>query len=378
MAVNFFKKYGYNNSDVDKKLSLAWATIFYGNKDEESVFCDLGSQAFINSVDSSDIRSEGMSYGMMICVLMDKKSEFDKLWTFAKEHMQYQDGDRKYYFSWQLKNEAPYEIIDPNPAPDGEEYFVTSLLWAARKWGNGEGIFNYQKEADLVLHEMIHKNYNNSQFPMWNSQHHQVVFTTDLTATQMTDPSYHLPAFYELWAKWTNNEADKEYWLESARVSRIFFTRALHPRTGLSPNYSNFDGTPFAATWVADHDYFGYDAFRTIMNISMDYAWNKKDPSQIKIAENLLHFFSSRGTVVCQYTLEGVPLEHCDPVSEALISMNATAIMATENSELAQPFVDQLWNLKVPTGLYRYYNSMLYFLAMLNLSGKFNPDTLEE
>lgn len=377
MAVNFFKKYGYNNSDVDKKLSLAWATIFYGNKDEESVFCDLGSQAFINSVDSSDIRSEGMSYGMMICVLMDKKSEFNKLWTFAKEHMQHQDGDRKYYFSWQLKNEAPYDIIDPNPAPDGEEYFVTSLLWAARKWGNGEGIFNYQKEADLVLHEMIHKNYNSSQFPMWNSQHHQVVFTTDLTATQMTDPSYHLPAFYELWAKWTNNEADKEYWLESARVSRIFFTRALHPRTGLSPNYSNFDGTPFAATWVADHDYFGYDAFRTIMNISMDYAWNKKDPSQIKIAENLLHFFSSRGTVVCQYTLEGVPLEHCDPVSEALISMNATAIMATENRELAQPFVDQLWNLKVPTGLYRYYNSMLYFLAMLNLSGKFNPDTLE-
>jgi oligosaccharide reducing-end xylanase len=39
----------------------------------------LQSEAYIHSVDSHDVRSEGMSYGMMVAVQLGKRREFDAL-----------------------------------------------------------------------------------------------------------------------------------------------------------------------------------------------------------------------------------------------------------------------------------------------------------
>ena len=41
-------------------------------------------------------------------------------------------------------------------APDGEEYYVMALYFAAHRWGNGKGIYNYQAEADRILRGMRH------------------------------------------------------------------------------------------------------------------------------------------------------------------------------------------------------------------------------
>ena len=45
--------------------------------------------AFIWAADSDDVRSEGMSYGMMIAVQMNLQPQFDRLWKFAKTYMQF-------------------------------------------------------------------------------------------------------------------------------------------------------------------------------------------------------------------------------------------------------------------------------------------------
>ncbi len=47
-----------------------------------------------------------------------------------------------------------------------------------------------------------------------------------------TDPSYHLPHFYELWALW--NQLRCEFWQQAAVFSRAFFTKAAHPQAGLA------------------------------------------------------------------------------------------------------------------------------------------------
>ncbi len=41
-------------------------------------------------------------------------------------------------------------------APDGEEYYVMALYFAAHRWGNGQGIYNYQEQADRILRGMRH------------------------------------------------------------------------------------------------------------------------------------------------------------------------------------------------------------------------------
>ena len=48
--------------------------------------------------------SEGMSYGMMICVQLNKKREFDALWNWSKTYMQNTDPENpsQGYFAWSM------------------------------------------------------------------------------------------------------------------------------------------------------------------------------------------------------------------------------------------------------------------------------------
>jgi oligosaccharide reducing-end xylanase len=90
-----------------------------------------------------------------------------------------------------------------------------------------------------------------------------------------TDPSYHLPAFYELWAQW-GPAADRKFWAEAATASRDFFQKATNPVTGLAPDYANFDGTPYSFRRNAGASNFRYDAWRTAMNWSVDWRGGRK------------------------------------------------------------------------------------------------------
>ena len=45
------------------------------------------------------------------------------------------------YFSWSCKTDGTPN--EESAAPDGEEYFVMSLYFAANRWGNGQGIYDY-------------------------------------------------------------------------------------------------------------------------------------------------------------------------------------------------------------------------------------------
>ena len=58
------------------KVDAAFEQLFHGKPDTEALFYWTDStevEAYILSVDENDVRSEGMSYGMMITVQLDKK-----------------------------------------------------------------------------------------------------------------------------------------------------------------------------------------------------------------------------------------------------------------------------------------------------------------
>lgn len=53
-------------------------------------------------------------------------------------------------------------------APDGEEFFAMALFFASKRWGDGEGIFNYSKEARAILRECLHQGEDGKGgAPMW-------------------------------------------------------------------------------------------------------------------------------------------------------------------------------------------------------------------
>jgi oligosaccharide reducing-end xylanase len=140
-------------------------------------------------------------------------------------------------------------VIDANPAPDGEEWFVMALFFAAARWGNGEGIYDYQAEANAILHTMLHKaEARNIATNAFDPDSKMVVFVPRLGEnSQFTDPSYHLPHFYELWARWAGE--DNTFWAEAAQVSRPSGRPRPTPNR-LMPDYAYSPGnrSPLATT----------------------------------------------------------------------------------------------------------------------------------
>jgi oligosaccharide reducing-end xylanase len=365
---NLFREMlGKSDAEIQAKLDAAWQQLFYGNKDTQRVYYPVGDDmAYIEDIGNNDVRTEGMSYGMMIAVQLNKKPEFDRLWKWTKTFMYQKDGPYKGYFAWHCKPNG--EQIHGNPASDGEEWFAMALWFASARWGNGAGIFDYRAEAQAILDTMLHKEEQKSDLAtnMFDAKTKQVVFVPTIGRdSSFTDPSYHLPAYYELWARWANK--DNQFWMEAAKESRAFFKRAAHPQTGLMPDYAEFSGAPHGTD---EHKDFRFDAFRNASNVAVDYAWFAADPWQVEQSNRLLEFFYSQGIdkYVNQYTLEGKPLS--SDRSIGLMAMNAIAALAA-TTDKTQKFVEAIWNAPVPSGKWRYYDGMLYMLALLHTSGNF-------
>ena len=360
---NLFKELGYSDAEIDKKVESAWQKFFYGT-DDERIYYPVGEDmAYIYTADTDDVRSEGMSYGMMICVQMDKQEEFNRLWKWAKTHMQHKSGQFKGYFAWQMNTNGT--IKDNTPAADGEEYFATSLLFASARWGNGEGIYNYNKEAQEILKTMLHQADDGQGVNMFNKEHKMPVFCPIGNAATFSDPSYHLPAFYEVWAR--EAEQDNDFWSEAAEASRQHFKDATNEKTGLGPDYSEYSG---AAKNEGNHGDFRFDAWRIAANIACDYAWWAQDDWATTHANRIQSFFYDQGvdSYGNQWSLDGKNLspDH----SPGLVAMNATASLASSDKK-SWSFLEDLWNISPTTGKYRYYDGCLYMMGLLHCSGKF-------
>ncbi len=379
---NLFVEAGCKPQDVTDRITSTFQQLFHGDPHSEAIYFPAGTNtygplAFIHDIKSRDVRSEGMSYGMMIAVQLNRKAEFDALWNWAKTYMYHATSNHPScgYFSWSLKtNGVPN---DEMPAPDGEEYLATALYFAAGRWGDGSGIYDYHSQADCLLTDLLHRRLITGQTvlgPMtagaiFETNLKMVRFTPDVANWKHTDPSYHVPAFYELWALRGPKE-DRSFWAQAAETSRDFFQRTTHPRTALAPDYANFDGTPWAAPWNPQSANFQYDSWRTAMNWSVDWAWWAKDGRERELSDRLQAFFEGQGVSLCgsRFSLEGKVLgsEHVT----GLVAMNAVASLAATEPR-ARKFVVELWKTPVPSGEHRYYDGMLYLLALLHCSGEF-------
>jgi oligosaccharide reducing-end xylanase len=360
---------GKSHAEVTARVESTFQHLFYGDDRTERVYYAVNpDMAYIKDIGNNDVRTEGMSYGMMIAFQMNKKEEFDRLWKWAKTFMQFPDGPHKGYFGWHCA--ADGTLLDSTAASDGEEWFVMSLFLASARWGDGPGIYAYGPEAKMILHTMLHKESqpgHDGVTNMFDAKEKLVAFVPEVSANQFTDPSYQVPHFYELWARWADR--DNQFWCDVASASRRFLERTAHPVTGLFPDYAGFDGTP-VSPWGGGHKDFRFDAWRVAMNVAVDWLWFEKDEWEVAQSNRLLDFFHSQGVTSHgnRYTLDGRKLG--DDHSAGLVAMNAVAALASTNDN-RKDFVAELWDTSVPSGLYRYYDGMLYMLAMLHLSGNF-------
>ena len=433
---DLFAEHGHSEAESRAKIEAAFQQFFHGDPQTQAVYFEAGKNengplAYITDWANNDARTEGMSYGMMIAVQLNKKHEFDAIWNWAHTYMLITDPKNPSvgYFAWSMNTDGTPRST--GAAPDGEEYFVMSLYFAAHRWGNGKGIYNYQAEADRILRAMRHhpvlsgmgpfKIHSDdmpfvppmhpwpspnetdrekaadkaaaeaaakgepapkapSMFPpprgpwletigpMVNEQHTMILFVPNVQ-NQTTDPSYHLPAFYELWARWGPLE-DRAFWAKAAEVSRGFFAKVTGPETALTPDRANFDATP-AMGWDKKPVQFGYDSWRSVSNWSVDYSWWHKSADEPVLSERYQRFLVGQGIdrFVDRYTLDGKPLS--ERHSPGMVATAAVGSLAANRSKNADAFVDALWAMPMPSGEQRYYDGMLYLMSMMHCAGEF-------
>ena len=379
---NPFLRAGHSKAEIDAKVEAAFLQLFHGDPDTETVYYLAGSNrsgplAYVTDVGNHDVRTEGMSYGMMIAVQLNHKTEFDALWNWAKTYM-YIGGPKhpsQGYFAWSCTLSG--EPNDETPAPDGEEYFVMALYFAGNRWGNAKGIYDYKAQADELLTAMRHRERRSGQTrfgsrtvgPEFDEKEKMIRFTPVSGKDEFTDPSYQLPAFYELWARW-GPVADRAFWAEAAEVSRDFFQRTANAKTGLSPDYAHFEGKPHPTEWNRMAGNFSFDAWRTQSNWAVDWSWWAKDPREHVLSDRAQAFFFEHGInkYPDQFTLEGKPLSKRHSIG--LVATSAVASLAA-TKPVKERFVEELWNAPIPSGHDRYYDGMLYLMSLMHLSGNF-------
>jgi endo-1,4-beta-D-glucanase Y len=346
----FAEMLGKTADEVRTRLDEGFQHFFHGN-DQQRIYYESGAdEAYILDVNNGDVRSEGLSYGMMIAVQMDKQVEFDRLWKWAKVHTQQPNG----YFAWQTTPQG--QILSTTAAPDGEEYYATALIFAHHRWGS-DGAHDYAGEAQELLTALRTQGAFNQDPPV-------VKFVASVS---YSDPSYVLPAFYQVWSCF--DEVNRSFWDAAIVTGRSVLQNAAHDETGLAPYLSHFDGTPHG-----NGPNFNSDAWRVVGNIMMDHHWFRADPWQMNFAETYANFFHNTWTQrpnAYEFDLSGNVLrESSGGPPRGLVAMNSLVAFAA-SQELAVPALQKLWDLQRPTAQYRYYDGMLYLFAYLHASGNY-------
>lgn len=375
---NLFAECGYDKAEIDAKLESIYNDLFHGpNKVYFEVGDDMG---YVSDIKNHDVRTEGMSYGMMVAVQLDKKDVFDRLWRWCDKYMQHHDGDHNGYFAWSCKTDGTRN--SQGPASDGELYYVTALIFASNRWGNDTGI-NYLAEARNIIDNSMMKVGKSRVAPLINLEHKLITFTPDNWGGRFTDPSYHVPAFYEVWAKWLG-DGRSEFWKECASRSREYLHTCTHPVTGLNPDYSNYDGTLMGGRGIVG-DAFRFDSWRVPMNVALDYSWSCADGEwQRGYVDRIQNFLYSKGIddFVDQYNVDGTDVDKILDAggyrktrhSLGLVATSAAASLASTDMK-SREFIDRLWNARhepYDDGYFdAYYDGFLRLFAFMHLSGNY-------
>ncbi len=330
----FITLLGETQASSNTKLAAAWNQLFNPSNANTIFYNGPGTdESYVEDIADNDVRTEGQSYGMMIALQLNYQTEFDRLWTFAKNHMVKASGSSISSITWSVATSGGSNGKSGG-APDGDEWFAAALVFAHNRWGDTSGKYNYKTEAQAVLNMV-----RTSDF---DSSYHLVRYYAG-TSSNGTDGSYDLPAFYQTWACFDTANAD--FWNAAVSAGRTFFHNAADANgvigdqssfTGQTTNSSGDDKLRCVANIMSDHNFFNADTWQT-QTYASEYGAHEANGS------------SSTAQLSC----------------DALLGFGLPA-------SSGKTFVQRLWSAAIPSGQWRYYDGTLYTIALLHASGAFH------
>ncbi len=354
------------DDEITKKIDTLFSQLFYD--DETAIYETFGTDEgrIVDTLHDNTVRTEGMSYGMLIAVELDKRDIFDRLWRYSQRRLQYTDGPNRGYFLSACDTNVKETGVDKCIDPFGLEQFTMALIFAHDRW-DGDAGSAYEADAVSLLNLMLHKEEQNGGIVnevtnTFDNETQLVFHEPKVAASTFTRPAVEMPAYYELWAQATGNA----FWSNAAASARKFWASCANADTGLMPVRAYFEGTPVVG-WTG----FWPEGYRVHLNIVLDYVWTGAHAWENEESNKLLQFFASKGlgTYGKAYSLDG---ETClDTFHESsLVAVNGALALSASTSVPRRDFVSAVWNLELTVPEARYYSGLLQLVSMLTLAGR--------
>jgi oligosaccharide reducing-end xylanase len=351
---------GKSDADIAAKIAAAFAQLFHGDPTTQAIYFSMGvDQANIQDLFHGDVRTEGMGVAMIVAVELNKRDEFDRLWTYAKAVLEQTSGPATGYFNSVCDDTT--KCFDPY----GMEQFVTALLFAHDRW-DPANTTSYASDASSLLDLLQNKERENGGVisgvtSVFDDGTELVREQPSIAEAGYTRSALEIPAMYDLWAQASGNV----FWTGAAAAARAHLVAAADTTTGLWPMGSYFDASP-----VASENTYGAQGYRSQLNLALDTLLGGATAGEGAEADRLLGFFTTQGVGNSgkTYALDGTVLDATH--EPGLVAVNGALAISSSRVNRAD-FVTAVWNMPIPTGDVRYYDGILYLVSLLVLSGQY-------
>lgn len=352
---------GLAPEEVDQRLEDVYDQLFHGSADE-SVFVDVGGdEAYIYDVFHDDTRMDAVGYGLMFSVQMNRQSEFDAIWAFAKRRLRYHEGPSAGFYHQECNlGDGPCEPDGNMYGLFGTFYAATALIFADGRWSS-VGKIDYAGDVRELLTLMQGSTLDASApFRAFDPMAYLPYASPEAPAGRVTAIDV-VPAFFQSWAAWANSP----FWAQVAAAGRTWLHASADPNTGLVPSTALFDGE-----LVAGDDTVDELAYHVGFHLALDQAWYGPQVVHSDILDDQVAFFGGmeRLFLAAQYASSGAVI---DSENTGALTMLTGAAAALTMDASREDFIRRVWDFPTPVGLYRYFDGMNHAMALLFLAGRF-------
>jgi endoglucanase len=115
-------------------LFFSWAASAMDWKTYQQAFVS-GDGRVVDFFQNSISHSEGQGYGLLLSLMNNDRDAFERMFKWTTDNLQVR-RDALFAWSWGLRPNGDWNVIDYNNASDGDILIAFALLKAADRWGH--------------------------------------------------------------------------------------------------------------------------------------------------------------------------------------------------------------------------------------------------
>ncbi|HEX2912709.1 MAG TPA: glycosyl hydrolase family 8 [Chloroflexia bacterium] len=288
-------------SEARQQLQLAWESYKHN-------FIQADGRV-IDPMFGNLTTSEGQSYALLRAVWMNDRASFDLALRWSQNNLQVRPGDKLFGYKWGNDGNGNWRLVEVNSASDADVDIALALLFGSKRWNEA----SYQKQALELLNSI------------WNREVVHVLGKPYLTAGDWApaqakptlNPSYLSPYAYRIFATVDRSHdwqglVDTSYNVIKGCSETVFEgVGGAH----LPANWCAIDRTSGSYTVAQSYPdmntNYGYDAFRTMWRVALDYTWfNEPRAFQfLTRSDALRQKWQQEGRLLAEYDHAGKPVQ---------------------------------------------------------------------